>query len=1311
MEDRITKSYNRYINIIEPPSLIALQLDSYQTVKDSGIQQVFDDISPIRSGNGRYAVYFPDRTYISTIHNLYWRLNPPEYTPQECVERKITYACSLVTDVLLRDCVSGESWHTRICLAELPQMTSQGSFIISGTEKVVITQLVKSPGIYFSAVFDEASGKTMQHAKIVPDKGTYIEIFPKADKSVFIRYDRRLQIPLTAFLRILLFADEGSGTQTFGGCTDMEILQLFEKECGSTAREYISATVRAESKLYGEPDREKAAQWFFRKNRQKGGIPEVRNYISRRFYDKAAYDLHLTGRRNLNRRLGLETVPEDFRMLTVADVIKAASAVIRLHESGNPVNDDIDHLGRRRTRSCGELILRAFTDGMRELERQTRSRMNFIIDPQEIRGVEDYFDPAPVNYALKSFFASSELCQFMDQNNPLSELRQKRTVSALGPNGLDRSRAGFDVRDIHHTHYGRLCPVETPEGKNSGLISRLSIYARRNDYGYLETPYRVIAKKVSFRHEDVLNRVPLENVADADGNIIFRAGARITPERAARADFTNSDITEFAVIPYVTDEIIYIDAEKEDQYTIAQATSILNEYGEFREDTVKCRRYPDFLTCPPSEADLLDISPQQAAGVSAACIPFLEHDDGHRALMGTNMLSQAVPLLYPEIPLVMTGMERYAALDSAQMLRSPVSGTVIRADGTGIDLLTGRNFLRSFRLKKYLRSNYATCINQKPAVAAGQEVEEGDVLANAACTEGGVLALGHNPVVAFMSWDGCNFEDAIVISEKLIREDKFTSVDVMQFEAKTEYTEAGIEEITRDIPGVDPDSLAHLDSRGIAKPGALLKGGDIIIGKVSPRRENDEDGEVPEELAIRSIFGEKASKYRDRSVRLPAFIQAKVIDARIFTHDDIPDMSSTTDMLVRVTAAKKRKLEVGDKMSGRHGNKGVVARIVPEEDMPFMEDGTPVDVLLNPLGVPGRMNVGQILEVWLGWAASRLGIRCETPVFDSATVHDIEAELARAWLFDTAAEDFRNEAWAVMIREKAPDPEKARCRWTFCRNTRFYKVLSRHECFNVNGDRLVSEFADRIFGKGDLSRRQRKEAVAKRWIERNGLQPENVFEWKNIPENCPKKYAVNSNAVSVCLKLWLKRNGYTGDVPDDEDSLRETAADWACRVGEPLPITGKQWLRDGRTGERYDHPVNVGVMNMIKLHHLVEDKVQARSTGGYSMITQQPLAGRLFKGGQRIGEMEVWALEAYGCANLLQEMLTIKSDDVEGRKKANRNMLHGQPVEAAGIPASFHVLVHELMGLGLRLTSFYDDGTDMMLGMENPDGTGNEFTD
>ena len=1308
MDDTILKSYNRYENILTPENLIDIQLNSFRDLKNHGICQAFRDISPIRSSDNRYSIHFPDGTKIAEQYGLSFRLDPPSRTIQECIEKGITYSSPIISDVLMKDNIGGSVWTSTMYFGELPRMTPYGSFIISGTEKIVITQLVKSPGILFSAKYSDKGRKKIQRASIIPDKGTYIEIFPKEDGCIHIRYDRRLDIPFTAFLRILTFSDDDFGGTPFRECSNRELYEVFGKECGRKAEKNVAASILAEEKLYSIPCQEAAAVWFFKKNRQKGNLPEIKKYISHRFYDLAAYDLMETGRHRLNERLGLTgIIPEDHRTLTVQDMVKAVATVIHGQKSGCFISDDADHLGNRRTRSCGELVLRAFTNGLREMERQTVNRLNFILNPQEIICPEDYLDTSPVGYAVKAFFAGAELCQFMDQNNPLAELRHKRTISALGPNGLDSTRAGFDVRDIHHTHYGRLCPVETPEGKNSGLISRLSIYGRRNAYGFLETPYRIVSRKAQFTPDDVLNRVPISDVAGSSGQIIFKAGIRITKDILDRTDFTNPEITEFAVIPYVTEEIIYVDADQENKYTIALSTARLNNYGEFMEEHINCRHFPDFISCGPETIDLLDISPQQAVGISAGCIPFLEHDDGHRALMGTNMLSQSVPLLYPEISLVITGMERYAAIDSAQMLRSVENGTIVRADSSHIELLTENNLIRRIHLRKFMRTNSATCCNQKPAVLPGQIINKGDILADAACTKDGILALGHNPVIAFLCWDGCNFEDAVVVSEKLIREDRFTSLDIIRFEAKASFTEAGLEEITRFIPDTDPHHLMHLDSRGIAKIGTLLHGGDVIIGRVSPRRKDETDEENTADIAAKALTGKKASKVKDTSIRLPSFMEARVIDVKVLTREDIPDMESTTEMIVRVTAAKRRKLEAGDKMSGRHGNKGVVARIVREEDMPYMEDGTAVDILLNPLGVPGRMNVGQILEVWLGWAAYRLGLRCITPVFDSATVHDIEAELARAWIFDNAFEDFRNEAWNEMIRIKSESPMPEADPYEISKNTIMY--WSRHcpERFNETEKKILLDYAVLCFGKSLNFGRQLKEKIACRWIEKAGLSSDGVFDWNSIPSGSDRKCQENSTAIKVCLKIWLKCMGYQEHLPDDEDSLREIAGRWSSDIQDPLPITGKQWLRDGRTGERFDHPVNVGVMNMVKLHHLAEDKVQARSTGPYSMITQQPLGGKINNGGQRIGEMEVWALEAYGCANLLHEMLTIKSDDTEGRKQANRNMLRGIPIDYSDVPASFRVLVHELMGLGLSVSAFYDNGEKRVLGTKDDSGETN----
>ena len=1331
-DDRLLKTYNRYRNIMEYPSLITHQLDSFQDLKDNGIPRVLREVSPILSDDSRFAIYFPDRSEFTRKHELEFRFDPPSSSVYECIENGTTYAVSMIVDVLMKDNITGKIWKSRMYFGELPQMTQYGSFVINGTEKVVITQLVKSPGVYFNAEtgtvrqlcpeminkkspfyndsVDPEKEFTSQHVKIVPEKGPHIDIYTRIDNSIFVEFDRETKVPLTTFLRMFSMLDDKTKGNPVSGDTSTMMSSL-DRETSLDSSVYLIPTVDAEKCLYDELTPENAAAWMW-KNRHPTGDPDI-NYIRNRFEwqltNLAAYDFQKVGRNKLNKRLMLDgIVPETQRNLTGYDLLRAVKELILCQSNGRYISDDIDHFANRRTRSAGELILREFAAGVREMEVNTKNKLKFML-PSEILSVEHILDPAPVNRSVHRFFATSQLCQFMDQNNPLAEIRHKRTISALGPGGLDRSRAGFDVRDIHHTHYGRVCPVETPEGKNSGLVNRYSVYAKRNQYGFLETPYRIVKKTVKLEYTELLNRVPTSDVIDEQGNIIFTKDQRITKSLLDNTDLKRLKKQDIPVRAFVTDQVIYIDAEKENPYTIALSTARLNEYNEFMEERINCRHFPEFLSSEPQSIDLLDISPQQSVGVSAGCIPFLEHDDGHRALMGTNMQAQAVPLLYPERPWVITGMERYAALDSNQMLRTPVEGTVIHAEGDHIDIVSKYNTLYRFPLRKYRKTNQLTCVNQAPFVETGDTVEKGDVIADAICTEGGMTALGHNPVIAFLTWDGNNFEDAIIVSEKLIKEDRYTSLDILQYEATAGYTsDAGIEEITKDIPNVKEENLEHLDDRGIAKIGTLLKGGDIIIGKVVPKRIDDYDEQNrPEEGLIAALFGKAANKVKDRSVRLPQGMTARVIDVKVFTHEENPDLPPDVDMLVRVTVAKRRKIEIGDKMSGRHGNKGVVSRIVPVEDMPYTEDGTPVDILLNPLGVPGRMNVGQILEVWLGWAAYRLGMRCETPVFDSATVHDIEAELARAWIYDKAWEDLRNETWDTVTQEKALRLKKQ----TFV-DDRYHDIFSNTLLgrieesalrFDTNEDRIVLDYlsrvtnidAEKIYG---MTVRERKEAAAVRWIKSYGFSPDGVFQWDNVPENTPENNPADSAAIEICLKIWMLREGYKKNIPDGEEALRSLGEVIAKTSKDPLPITGKQYLTDGRTGEKYDHPSNVGVMNMIKLHHLVEDKVQGRSTATYSMITQQPLGGKAKNGGQRIGEMEVWALQGHGAAELLQEMLTIKSDDVDGRRIANWMMQRGLSITGTSAPGSFNVLVHELMSLCLNIYIDYRNGERLIFG-------------
>ena len=1311
-DERFLKTYNRYRNIMEYPSLIAHQLDSFQDLKDNGIPQVIKEISPIMSDDSRYSIHLPDGSSFAQANGLKLQFESPLHSVQECISNRMTFCTSIIVDVLMRDNIENKTWSSKMYFGELPQMTQYGSFVINGTEKVVITQLVKSPGIYFSAEEDPDTGFISQHAKIVPEKGPHVDFYLKEDNSVWVLFDRKINVPATTFLKMFTFVNDGIDDKPLKACTPDELLILFDKELGFDSLDYVQHTLDAEIELYPDLSPESAAKYIWKKKHPTGD-PSI-NYIcsrfSHQFSNLAAYDLKPMGRKKLNERLSLKgKVPQTFRNLTLWDIVSTIREVILRQKSGSFVTDDIDHFANRRTRSCGELILREFTKGMRLMEINAKNRMKFLL-PNEITGVESVLDPNPVNNTIHSFFATSQLCQFMDQNNPLSEIRHKRTISALGPGGLDRSRAGFDVRDIHHTHYGRVCPVETPEGKNSGLVNRYSVYAKRNRYGLIETPYRIVRKSVKATEKELIGRIPLTDVLDKNNQTVFTKGERITKSTAGLVDFSRIDKNkDIPVKAFVTEKIIYIDAEKENPYTIALSTARLNEYGEFVEERINCRHFPEFLSSDPQNIDLLDISPQQSVGVSAGCIPFLEHDDGHRALMGTNMQAQAVPLLYPENPFVITGMERYAALDSNQMLRSPIDGTVTHAEGDHIDIITDKLSMQRFLLRKYQETNHETCVNQTPYVHTGDKVKKGDVLADAICTHGGMTALGHNPVIAFLTWDGNNFEDAIIVSEKIISEDKYTSLDIMPFEARACYTtDAGVEEITKDIPYVKEENLKHLDERGIAKIGTLLKGGDIIIGKVAPRRIDDYDElESPEEALAVALLGKSAIRVKDKSVRMPAKMEGRVIDVKVFTHDENPNLPPDVDKLVRVTVAKRRKMEIGDKMSGRHGNKGVVSRIVPVEDMPYMEDGTPVDILLNPLGVPGRMNVGQILEVWLGWAAYRLGLRCETPVFDSATVHDIEAELARAWIFDAAWSELHDEAWEESVREKADYLKKHPYGNSpfsdIFENTRLGELENSPIRFKETDEDIVLEYLSNVSGLersaiDAMSVRERKEIAAKRWIESFGLSADGVFLWENIPENSPENYPANSIAIEICLKVWLLRNGYNEPLPDTEEELRDISESFSKTVTDPMPITGKQYLYDGRTGERYDHPSNVGIMNMIKLHHLVEDKVQGRSTATYSMITQQPLGGKAKRGGQRMGEMEIWALQGHGAASLLQEMLTIKSDDVDGRRIANWRMQRGLPIENISAPGSFNVLVHEMMSLCLNIFINYRNKKRLIFG-------------
>lgn len=1130
---RKRRSYARIDEVLELPNLIEIQQKSYEWFLDQGLREMFQDISPIEDFTGNLVLEFIDYT-----------LEEPKYSVDESKERDVTYAAPLRVKVRLINKETGEVKEQEVFMGDFPLMTDTGTFIINGAERVIVSQLVRSPSVYYNSKVDK-NGKPTYTATVIPNRGAWLEFETDAKDILYVRIDRTRKIPVTVLLRALGFS------------SDAEILDFFGED------EYIRNTLDKDN----TGNTEKALIEIY--ERLRPGEPptadNARSLLYSRFFDPKRYDLANVGRYKMNKKLDIKNrllnqrlaepvvdpdtgeiiadagqvvdrrvmnrleplldkeggvgwteystrggVPEDgllqlhslkifspkedgkaiklisngrigkdVKNITPEDIISSINYFINLLH-GVGITDDIDHLGNRRLRSVGELLQNQFRIGLSRMERVVRERMSIqdanAITPQALINIR------PVIASIKEFFGSSQLSQFMDQTNPLAELTHKRRLSALGPGGLTRERAGFEVRDVHHSHYGRMCPIETPEGPNIGLINSLSSFARINEYGFIETPYR-----------------------------------KVDPE-------TNR----------VTDEIVYLTADEEDNYYVAQANAPLLEDGRFANEQVIVRSREDIFPVPRERVDFMDVSPKQVVSVATACIPFLENDDSNRALMGSNMQRQAVPLLKPEAPYIGTGMEHKSAKDSGVMILAKRPGVVERVAADEIwvrheeevDGQVVRGDLDKYKLHKFIRSNQGTSINQRPIVRAGERVKAGDILADGPSTDTGELALGRNVVVAFMTWEGYNYEDAILLSEKLVKEDVYTSVHIEEYESEARDTKLGPEEITRDIPNVGEEALKNLDERGIIRIGAEIKAGDILVGKVTPKGVTEL---TAEERLLHAIFGEKAREVRDTSLRVPHGTDGIVVDVKVFERENGDELPPGVNQLVRVYIAQKRKISEGDKMAGRHGNKGVIARILPEEDMPFLPDGTPVEVVLNPLGVPSRMNIGQVLEVHLGMAARAMGLHMATPVFDGATEQDV---------------------------------------------------------FNA--------------------------------LEEAGL---------------------------------------------DSD--------------------GKTLLFDGRTGEPFENRVTVGVMYMIKLAHMVDDKIHARSTGPYSLVTQQPLGGKAQFGGQRFGEMEVWALEAYGAAYTLQEILTVKSDDVVGRVKTYEAIVKGENVPEPGVPESFKVLIKELQSLGM----------------------------
>ena len=1160
-----------------------------------------------------------------------------------------------------------------IFLGDFPEMTDKGTFIINGTERVVVSQLIRSPGVYFEAPTDRATGRLLAMSKLIPDRGAWMEFETRKSDYIILKFNRKRTVPITVFLRALAAVDVGTKDSSLKTGSDEELLSLFKDVDNNPERLFIASTFKQEPEWEltgGQTIAEAALIEFFKKMRpgDPATIENAKQFLEEQLFDQRHYDLERVGRYKLNQKLDL-TIPIPHRTVTKDDVIRLIRRMIQINNGIEPP-DDIDHLGNRRVKTVGELIQNKLRIGLRRMERVIKERMS-IRDQEQLSPVT-LVNIRPVVAALREFFGSSQLSQFMDQTNPLAELRHKRTLSALGPGGLRRERAGFDVRDVHHSHYGRICPIETPEGPNIGLIGRLASFARVNEYGFIETPYRKVFRVMDAEDERLEGRMLRENVVDPKSEeVLFKSGERIDAKMVKRIAKIGGQI---AIKPYISDQFDYLSADAEDKYVIAQANAPLTDDKEFVRERVSSRYHSGFIFSTPDAVDYMDVAPHQVVGISAALIPFLEHDDANRALMGSNMMAQAVPLVRPEIPLVSTGMEYHAALDSGQVVVAEANGEVVSVTGNSITVKE-RGGIRSYSLRKYQRSNQSTCIDQRPAVVKGQVIKKGDIIADSSSTDNGQLALGQNAVVAFVSWEGGNFEDAILISERLVQEDRFTSVHIEKYEVEARDTKLGPEEITRDIPNVGDDAIKDLDENGIIRVGAEVGPNDILVGKITPKGEKEL---TPEERLLRAIFGEKSRDVKDTSLRMPHGERGKVVDVKVFTREENSDLSAGVDMMVRVSVAQRRKLTAGDKMAGRHGNKGVVSKVVPVEDMPFLEDGRPVDLILNPLGVPGRMNIGQVLEVHLGWAAKRLGYRAVTPVFDGATEYEIEAELARAWIVDQAWHETATTAWE-WIKEQEYDPETIQ------------------DDDEVRSLYLAEWLGEREYDPYDLKDQDYAHmSTAAEWLRDRGYDPDTVFYPEDVNPRDRDEY--DKAAINACLRLWIESEGQGGRIA--EARLMEVAQEVMAATGHPIPTLGKQILRDGKTGIPYDQPVTVGVMTVLKLHHLVEDKVHARSTGPYSLVTQQPLGGKAQFGGQRFGEMEVWALEAYGAAYTLQEMLTVKSDDVQGRVNTYEAIVKGEPIEEPSIPASFRVLVKELQSLGLAVEAVNESGDVVKFGKD-----------
>ncbi len=1280
-----TKTYARTPHEPPLPSLIEVQLESFRWFCEQGLAELFDEISPIESFNGNLKLYLPGNSREAQEFGLTYWFEEPKYSEEVCLERDMSYAAPLYVKVALVNREAGDEVITSdIFMGDFPLMTAKGTFIINGTERVVVSQLIRSPGVYFDAEEDRTTGRLLSGSKLIPDRGAWMEFETRKTDYLIVKFNRKRTIPVTILLRALAAVDDGTPADVSPIQTgsDEELLSLYAHVDTNPDHQYIAATLKMEPQweLKKEQTVAEAALLEFYRRMRPGDPPTLdnaREYLISQLFDQRRYDLERVGRYKLNQRLQLD-IPRQIRTVTKADIVKVIERIININ-NGVYGPDDIDHLGNRRVKTVGELIQNKLRVGLRRTERVVKERMS-IRESDNLTPVA-LVNIRPVVAAIREFFGSSQLSQFMEQTNPLAELTHKRTLSALGPGGLRRERAGFDVRDVHHSHYGRICPIETPEGPNIGLIGRLASYGRVNEYGFVETPYREVIKFLPPDDENIIGRTVRDDVEGSKGQVIAQDGDVI--DAALAKKLAKAGIEKVPVMPFVTDNISYLSANDEDNYVIAQANAALDELRQFANDRISVRYNQKFLIMSSRRVDYMDVAPRQIVGISAALIPFLEHDDANRALMGSNMQRQAVPLLKPDVPIVSTGMESQAAYDSGQVLVSDVEGEVISVQGDRIAVRLDNGDERIYRLRKYNRSNQSTCIDQRPTVTKGQYINKGQVIADSSSTVYGNLALGHDVLGAFLSWDGGNYEDALLISEDMLRQDKFTSIHIEKHEIEARDTKLGPEEITYDIPNVGEEALKDLDEFGIVRIGAEVGPNDILVGKITPKGEKELS---PEEKLLRAIFGEQAREVKDSSLRLPHGEKGKVVDVKTFTREEHPDLPAGVEKMVRVSVAQKRKLTVGDKMAGRHGNKGVISKIVPIEDMPYLEDGRPVEIILNPLGVPGRMNIGQVLEIHLGWAADRLGFRAITPVFDGAKETEIQAELGRAWMIERAWDEITERAWE-WIKQFEYNPEELQ-------DDDEVRRLYIHEWLGAGGkydeEQLIIEpvYARRV--------------VLQEWLLEKGINPDDVLVFDTKGLTVAERRRRDVNAVEASLRLWVQWADPEFVLPEDVHGkdLLQYADRVMFSTGKPVPVYGKHILYDGRTCEPFDRPVTVGIIHMLKLAHLVEDKVHARSTGPYSLVTQQPLGGKAQFGGQRFGEMEVWALEAYGAAYTLQEMLTVKSDDVQGRVKTYEAIVKGEPIEEPGIPTSFRVLVKELQSLGLAVEAITESGEVIRFGKD-----------